>query len=539
MRRTGTEIDARSIGADFSPDFDVCIVGGGPAGIAAALALNGRGLRIAILEAGDLTPTIAGQRMLAASQSGSKYWSLQTSRYLALGGAANRWGGICRPLDEGDFEARPWVDHSGWPIGVSALEPYYKAAAEFLQLPTGTFEPPAPTADGAVLDINDEDFTLVGYEKSPLLHFGRVIRDKLAAATDVTVVLNAFVTELGMSTDSDVVDRVAVRSANGVSFDIRPKSVLLCAGAIENARLLLMSRKQKSAGVGNEYGLVGRYFMEHLHAPMGHLITAPTARLWSTYDLTNPARPQMTAAISPTPELIAQHRLVSASVAVGPTTFAAEPPFISWPYPLIPVLDRAQIGMELHGGFSERAASRGMELARRSRSQISTLRMNKKIGRSGPGQDPSTSNLKSVYIRGEQVPLAGNRVTLGSAVDRFGRPKAALTWTVDEQSLKSAEDIFSLFRSMIVRKGLGTIVGPYPEWHRAIVGGPHHMGTTRMATSPSEGVTNADGRVHSVKNLYVAGSSLFTTGGHANPTFAVIALSLLVADALAHQLQRV
>ena len=65
-----------------------------------------------------------------------------------------------------------------------------------------------------------------------------------------------------------------------------------------------------------------------------------------------------------------------------------------------------------------------------------------------------------------------------------------------------------------------------------ITGGFHHMGTTRMHASPREGVVDPDARVHGVKNLYVAGSSVFPTAGFANPTLTIVALTLRLADHL-------
>jgi choline dehydrogenase-like flavoprotein len=58
----------------------------------------------------------------------------------------------------------------------------------------------------------------------------------------------------------------------------------------------------------------------------------------------------------------------------------------------------------------------------------------------------------------------------------------------------------------------------------------HHMGTTRMGTDPASSVADPDGRVHSVPNLYLAGSSLFPTGGYANPTATIAALAVRLAD---------
>ena len=60
----------------------------------------------------------------------------------------------------------------------------------------------------------------------------------------------------------------------------------------------------------------------------------------------------------------------------------------------------------------------------------------------------------------------------------------------------------------------------------------HHMGTTRMATSPREGVVDANCRVHGMTNFFVAGSSVFPTSGHANPTLTIVALALRLADHL-------
>ena len=51
------------------------------------------------------------------------------------------------------------------------------------------------------------------------------------------------------------------------------------------------------------------------------------------------------------------------------------------------------------------------------------------------------------------------------------------------------------------------------------------MGTTRMSTSAGSGVVNADGRLHTLDNMYVAGSSVFPSVGYANPTLTIVALA--------------
>ncbi len=59
------------------------------------------------------------------------------------------------------------------------------------------------------------------------------------------------------------------------------------------------------------------------------------------------------------------------------------------------------------------------------------------------------------------------------------------------------------------------------------------MGTTRMSQDPKQGVVDPDGKVHGIANLYMAGSSVFPTGGWANPTLTILALSMRLGDHLA------
>jgi choline dehydrogenase-like flavoprotein len=61
-------------------------------------------------------------------------------------------------------------------------------------------------------------------------------------------------------------------------------------------------------------------------------------------------------------------------------------------------------------------------------------------------------------------------------------------------------------------------------------GGYHHMGTTRMHRDSKRGVVDENCRVHGLSNLYIAGPSVFPTGGYANPVLTIVALTLRLAD---------
>jgi choline dehydrogenase-like flavoprotein len=71
-----------------------------------------------------------------------------------------------------------------------------------------------------------------------------------------------------------------------------------------------------------------------------------------------------------------------------------------------------------------------------------------------------------------------------------------------------------------------------------IIGGWHHMGTTRMHRDPKQGVVDENSRIHGIENLFVAGPSVFPTGGYANPSLTIVALALRLADHIKGVLNR-
>ena len=68
--------------------------------------------------------------------------------------------------------------------------------------------------------------------------------------------------------------------------------------------------------------------------------------------------------------------------------------------------------------------------------------------------------------------------------------------------------------------------------------GYHQIGLARMGDAPDTSVTDGNACVHGMDNLFVAGSALFPTSGHANPTFSIVCQSLRLAEHLITKLSR-
>ena len=65
-----------------------------------------------------------------------------------------------------------------------------------------------------------------------------------------------------------------------------------------------------------------------------------------------------------------------------------------------------------------------------------------------------------------------------------------------------------------------------------IFGIGHHMGTTRMGFSKEDSVCDLNLKYHGINNLYINSTSVFPTGGIANPTLTLLALTSRLAENL-------
>ncbi len=136
----------------------------------------------------------------------------------------------------------------------------------------------------------------------------------------------------------------------------------------------------------------------------------------------------------------------------------------------------------------------------------------------------------------EQSPDPDNRVMLSDERDQLGCPRAKVERRLTERDVASVKRSHEILRDEFARCGLGRVEIDHdfvtPEFTSVDHGASHHMGTTRMHDDPRQGVVDANCRVHGIANLYIAGSSVFPTGGHANPTLTIVAMSMRLADHL-------
>lgn len=491
-------IDTRSVPSGTELETDVCIIGAGAAGITLARELSGRSFSVAVLESGGLEHEPATQKLYAGKNVGQKYFDLDGCRTRRFGGSTNCWAGLNLPLDAIDFEKRDWVPHSGWPITRAELDPFYRRAQR--QIGLGPFR-----YDGAFWADKNHPQLDLGRLRSQVFQlrarrFAADFRKSLENADNVRVYLHANVTDIETTKDGGSVRRVHVSDLQGKKLTLKARVFVLATGGIENPRILLAANKQRSAGLGNEHGLVGRYFMEHPH--IDHegvlVITRPEANV-EFFRSRQVRGTNIWGHLALSPEALREEKLLN----FGSVLFAEKDTDETF---------EADVGR----------AARNLDDWR--------------AGTAVPRPQVTQPRVFELGTPCEQAPNPDSRVTLGDQRDALGMPRAELDWRLSEIDKRSLRRVHEVMGLEFARAGFGrmkvTLSKDASEWPDHTKGGNHHMGATRMNADPRQGVVDANCRVHSLENLYVGGSSVFTTSGAANPTLTIVALATRLADHL-------
>ena len=477
--------------------YDACIAGGGVAGIVLAFSLARRGRRILVLEAGGLEFSDESQSLYRGTNVGHDYFDLDASRLRFLGGTSNHWGGWCRPLDAYDFEALDHIERSGWPIDISDLEPYLPEARDILEI--AEF-PPEATLGGS-----DGRLKEIFFRWSPPVRFGEKYGDFLAASESVDVFLNANLIDIELDPDSGRVAAFLFRGYGDGAATHRAVAdeYALALGGIENARILLNVNRQVPRGVGNGTDLVGRFFMEHPHYDLGVYVSGSNKMVFG----------KKRRFIAPTVKLMRDAGIANAG------------------FRLQPIIDTSNSVVDLAKSLIKDALCASDVIADLFRT-IRHLRC------------PNLTGAGRLTVASQQVPNANSRVTLSEETDRLGLRRVVLDWQLtplDKKTMRvGAMEIakhFALHDIGRVKLFDWVLDEDDPSTPSLDAGeevaGNHHMGTTRMGVSRQDGVVDANCRVFGVDNLYIAGSSVFPTVGHANPTLTIVQLTLRLADHLA------
>jgi choline dehydrogenase-like flavoprotein len=528
-------INARESGLPATLETDICIVGAGAAGITLAASLLDSKLDICLLESGGLSPDAETQSLYDLENTGYAPRPDYMARARYWGGSCNLWAGRSMRLMPLDFEPRDWVPYSGWPLTYEEVEKYYPAAERILGLPDSgqllaQVVPERQSEDERLL-FRDRALapTFSLWARKPR-RFGPDYRSRLARAGNVRAIMNLSATKLRLDDSGTTVSGIEAHTLDGARHEVRARTYVLACGGIENARLLLVSRDKQPDGIGNQGGLVGRFFMDHPRAVFGRVHVPEGRRL--TLLRGRPVRDgKFQLGIGLSPETQRRERMLNHYVTFEELTSGyAEASYQSVVETMKVVLRRGHAGSRLDL-LRRRAAEipemiyllSPKELMPHAAYRAFVAMRDALPRRRGP------KTFVAVYFC-EQPPMPTSRVTLSERVDRFGVPLLKLHWDLDDTFVASVLRMQELLAGAVERSSLGRLEPG--TGIPAFTDASHHMGTTRMSASGQDGVVDTNCRVHGVRNLHLAGSSVFPCAGHANPTLTIVALALRLADTI-------
>jgi hypothetical protein len=449
--------------------YDAVVAGAGPAGLTLALTLGGRGRRVLVLESGGDGPPSDHASSVGYGHYRAGHWNGHWVR--ALGGTSHVWTGWCPAPTAFDFD-NPAIGVR-WPIEHASLLPYWRRAAPILDHDPAFVAYETPGVPG---------FLYRPVPTAPPTRFADKFGAALRDSSAIHVALGTSLAGLEPNAARSALTSITLQHhATGQrrALPVKPgQPVVLAAGGLGNAQILLLPRADGAVSVGNESGVAGRFLMEHPQFNLaGEIVTdLELDRLW-------PAGNTGTG----------MHVLVAErDVAIANGLFGC-----------------------------------GLQCSRKTADHEMARFLSREIGRPCFHYE--------ITVRSEMRPSEHNRVVPTVERDAFGLPRLAARCVLDADDFRNPENALRALGETLLRLGRGRVRVNNDRIYLQVHGQGHTLGTTRMGTDRRASVVDADLRVHGYDNFFVAGSSVFPSGGYVNPTLTIVALALRLADRLTGQ----
>nr|WP_244422865.1 GMC family oxidoreductase [Bradyrhizobium sp. ORS 278] len=514
---------------------------------------------VILVESGSWRPDKLIQALNAAElAAGSRHPPPEMYRERRFGGSSTIWGGRCVPLSPSDFERRPYVANSGWPISYDELAPFYARALTYCEAGEFVFDPVCLKGPADLVEGLEDDDISVGLERfSPPTNFGRRFKADLVRSSLHRILTQTTVTRLQTDSSGRRIAALDCATVAGNSFRIHAKTIVLAAGGLESVRLLAASNQVNPAGLANSSGALGRYYMSHLEGTLGCLQVANGRRVaWNFARTSDGIYAKHHLRLSePVKNRHQLRNMIFRLHHANPMNPDHRDPVLSLMYIAkrfvlpeyrrkittveLEALDRLPHGSTLAVRHVANIAGNPWPLAKFLGSWV--YRRHARYRRVPYVALHSKTGCYPLDYNAEQTPLYDSRLSLTGETDRFGMPKLHIDWRVCPGDMASIAASYRELQRVLDRTGVAKVLFDDATLnesasHPTAVGG-HHIGTARMSDDPSQGVVNSNCRAHDVDNLYIASSAVFPTGGSANPTLTIVALAIRLAEHMASEMR--
>ena len=456
----------------------VLIIGSGPAGISTALDLAKKNISSTIIEAGEEFYSDESQSQYEGKIIGDRLESLSQSRLRQFGGTSAIWGGWCRPLESYDFLK--------WPISKKNIDPYLEEACSILEIPNKF----------RTSNLNQE-INQAEYQYS-LIQFGFHYKEFLKKTDKIKIFLNSQLSHF--ESENKQITHAVIKN-NYKTIKIKSKNFVLATGGIENSRLLIWSRIKNKKLLDDNLP-IGKYWMHHpfIYGGKGIIYKSKLKNNLKKNFLNYEGPIHFTQSEN----FLKENNILSCSMHIIP------------------------------------AEDKKYENAKQIIREIACIapKLGNKLRMLLQKRELYCGNIK---MHLEENYKSENSVTLDTKKDKNGIPMPILNYQQSKTTIVSCKKALMSFANFCVDKNIGRIaisddIVNENKIKNIAQGGYHHSGGTIMGDNKNNSVVNSNLKVHNTNNLYVLGSSIFTTVGYVNPTLSIIQFSLKLSNYLKEKL---
>ena len=466
---------------------DVCIIGGGPAGITLAKELEK--FNVILIEGGELEFSEKSQNLYKGSIAGNPKYrpDLDICRLRYWGGTSNHWGGWCAPLSKFDFERKDYNPGGEWPISYEKdYLPYLDEACNYCDIEkfNNQFEK----------EIDNSSKLLKSYWhfSKPTL-FGEKFFTDFKKNQNLKIIYGANFYKF-TETNGEV------KTSSFISYDknkiikLSSKIFILCCGGMENARILLSQKLLYENNSLKAHNMIGKSFQEHI-------------------------------AVGRIAEIIPFNQIDKSMFN-----------FVKKSY-LIKNYKNYDDLFKLTSNYRQK--NKLKKQIRFSLKPSHLLKQNT-LNTSFLFEEHIKNDVKTIDLTPltEQSVNKLSRISLDKDTDELGMRKIKFNWNLTTLDKSSIFKNLKLFGEEMARLGYGRLKMNkiYSEfidgWGSNTGGGAHHMCTTKMSDNIKKGVVDSNCKLFKTSNFFIAGSSVFPSGGSVNPTLSIVALSIRLSKHL-------
>ncbi len=514
--------DLREATPEPGTHADVLVVGAGAAGIVLAVELAQLGKRVTLLEAGGKTLEESPQDPYRSELPNRAHRGVHEGRFRVHGGTTTQWGGQILELDEADFEPHPWIPGSGWPFPKAELTRFYARALELEGVAGSMLQ------DAAVWQALHEnppalqDLELYFSRWCPEPNFAHLHRQTLEHSPNVQVWLHANAVELQMA--ENAAKGLRAKTHTGRETVFHADQYVFALGAIESSRFFLQPRAE-GQNPWNRSGLLGRHFQDHIDSDAATIRPKDPAAFHQIFDSVFLRGYKYNPKLRLTRD--AQQR--QQTLIAGGTAFS------------VSEADEALTSVKTTAKHLLRGRLKqvtGHQVGSLLRNAPLVARQSYRYAVQHRSFHPANAEIR-LRVHCEQEPLSASSITLSDERDSLGLFRTRLDWRIAPTELHTIRCFVETARRALAP--LGDVI-PHSD---LLASGDaflahcqdsfHHMGGTRMGSSPTNGVVDPDLRLGGTRNVSICSSAVFPTSGFSNPTHTLLALAVRLAGHLAAQ----